>query len=112
MGDENIDKKQFVTGATRHNDIGDARYDLISPYAIERLAQVYGYGAKRHGDRNWEQGLPKSDTLNRVLRHLNLYLMGDASDDHLGHAFWGIAAIIHFEETGYYDKREADRPSK
>jgi len=99
-----IKKIKHKSGATRHDDIGDARFDLISPHALERLAKVYGFGAKRHGERNWEKGLPKADTLNRVLRHLNEYRKGSTDDDHLGHAFWGLAALIHFEETGYYGK--------
>ena len=100
-----MDKVIHESGATRHNDIGEARFDLISPYALEALARVYGHGASRHGDRNWEQGLPKGDTLNRVLRHLAAYMKGNTDDDHLGHAFWGLAALIHFTETGYYSKK-------
>lgn len=96
------------SGATRHDDIGEARYDLISTHALESLARVYGHGASRHGDRNWEQGLPYGDTYNRVQRHLNrahmkmLGMIPEDGEDDIGHAFWGIAAIIHFKATGYY----------
>lgn len=69
-------KLTYGTGATRHDDV-KPRYDLISPHGLERLALIYAEGAAIHGDRNWEKGMPVGDTLNRAIRHYNLYMAGD-----------------------------------
>lgn len=93
------DIKQLPTGALSSTDADDVRFDLISPIALERIARTYAEGAKRYGEHNWLKGIPSSDLLNRALRHINLYLQGDKSEDHLAHAAWNIFAIMHFEET-------------
>lgn len=74
------------------------RYDLISPVGLRRLAETYGEGAQRYGDRNWERGQPVPEILNRVVAHLYTYLSGDRSEDHLAHAAWGLFAAMHMEE--------------
>jgi Domain of unknown function (DUF5664) len=86
-----------ATGARRSNDADDVRYDLISPIALERVAQTYDKGAKKYGEHNWLRGFPISDLLNHAIRHQYLYLSGDRSEDHLAHAAWGLFAAIHSE---------------
>jgi hypothetical protein len=62
---------------------------------MERLAAVYKEGADKYSDHNWLRGFPVSDLLNHAIRHLFLWLGGDRSEDHLGHACWGVFASIH-----------------
>lgn len=90
------DKKVMPSGATRSGHLQE-RYDLISPEAMRRRALVYGHGAATHGDRNWEKGMPISECLNRAIRHLNLYLSGDTSEDHLAHASVNLDFVMHYE---------------
>ena len=40
--------------AVREPSIGKGRYDLISPFAIRRLARWYEAGAAKYAPRNWE----------------------------------------------------------
>lgn len=96
IGDPDIIK--FPTGATRSADAERERYDLISSIGLRRLAETYAEGADKHGVRNWEQGFPVSVALNHAIRHLNLWLAGDSSEDHLAHASWNLFAAMHFEE--------------
>ena len=91
-------KVRYSTGASRSGDAEKTRFDLISPVAMRRLAETYAEGAGKHGDRNWEAGMPASDVVNHLLAHVNLWLAGDRSEDHLAHACWGLAALMHFEE--------------
>ena len=91
--------KRFPSGAVRSPDADNERYDLISPIALRRLARTYAEGAKKYGDYNWLKGIPGSDLVNRIIRHLMLFLLGDQSEDHLAHAAWNIFALIHFQET-------------
>jgi hypothetical protein len=36
-------------------DGGKLRYDLIDAYALEQLAAVYTFGAKKYEDDNWRK---------------------------------------------------------
>lgn len=93
--DEGI--RTFETGARRSADADEARFDLISPFALLRLARRYKLGADNHGARNWEKGMPASNALNHIETHINKWKAGDTSDDHLAGAAWGLFALMHFE---------------
>lgn len=94
------EKDVYPHGGTRDRRDGKGRYDLLSPFMARRLAGVYERGAKNHGDRNWEKGIPFSRCVDSALRHIFQYASGMRDEDHLAQAIWNLAAIIHFEETG------------
>ena len=89
---------KFATGAVRSSDAQATRYDLVSPVGLRRVAEACSEGAGKYGDYNWEKGMPIHDLLNHAIRHCYLYLSGDRSEDHLGHAAWGMLAACHSEE--------------
>ena len=93
------DWETFASNAVRSNDTQDVRFDLITPIGLRRLAETYAEGARKYTDHNWEKGMPASQLLNHAMRHINLWLAGDASEDHLAHATWNILAVCHFEEA-------------
>jgi len=88
-------RELFDTGAVREPNLDRGRYDLISPIALKALAIHYERGAKKYSDRNWEKGLPLSRHLNSALRHLQNYLEGDRSEDHLSACVWNCFCITH-----------------
>lgn len=92
-------REQFESGAIRDIREGKGRFDLISPIALRRLAGVYERGAKKYTERNWEKGMPLTRYLDSALRHLNQFLEGDRSEDHLAQAMWNVASMIHIEEA-------------
>jgi hypothetical protein len=92
------DTVRFPTGAVRSCDAEGTRFDLIPQVGLRRLAETCAEGAAKYGDRNWEQGFPATSLMNHALRHLHLWLAGDASEDHLAHATWNLMALMHFEE--------------
>jgi hypothetical protein len=96
MKDEEI--VRFDSGAARSADVESVRYDLITPVGLRRIAETYAEGSKKYGDRNWEKGVPASVMLNHVSAHINKYLDGDKTEDHLAHAAWGLMGLMHFEE--------------
>jgi len=96
---ETPDIIKFPTGAQRSGDAERERYDLITPIGLRRLAETYAEGAARHGERNWELGMPASALINHALRHINLWMNGDDSEDYLAHATWNLCALMYFEET-------------
>ena len=91
-------RQEFETGAVRDTNEGKGRFDLITPYALFRLALVYEKGCKKYNDHNWEKGIPTSRCIDSALRHINQYRMGFIDEDHLAHAIWNLCAIIHFGE--------------
>jgi hypothetical protein len=96
-------REEFTTGAVRDIREGKGRFDLVSPFALMRLAKWYEAGAKKYSERNWEKGMPFSRFLDSALRHLIKYQMGMSDEDHLAAAAWNVFAIMHFEELGRID---------
>lgn len=90
---------EYGNGARRSVSTGKGRFDLISPLALRRLAQVYERGASQKGDRNWENGFPFSRALDSAIRHINQYREGYRDEDHLAQAAWNLFAALHFEEV-------------
>lgn len=91
-------REEFNSGAVRDVREGKGRFDLISPFALMRLAKWYEEGAKKYCDRNWEKGMPFSRYLDSAFRHLTKFLMGMEDEDHLAAATWNIFAIMHHQE--------------
>ena len=107
-------------GAFREPADGKGRFDLVSPFALQRLARWYELGAKKYEDRNWEKGIPFSRYMDSAMRHLTKYMMGMTDEDHLAAAAWNITCIMHHEELGqmelddlphYYQKKLAEKSS-
>jgi hypothetical protein len=101
-------REDFPSGMVRDTREGKGRYDLVSPFALRRIAQLYERGAEKYAARNWEKGAPFCRFLDSANRHLQQYLMGETSEDHLAAVAWNVMAIMHFEETGRTDLD--DRP--
>jgi hypothetical protein len=85
-------------GAVRDIRTGKGRYDLISHIAMRRLAVVYEKGAAKYADRNWEKGMPLCRFFDSAKRHMDQWLAGETDEDHLGHAMWNLASMIHLGE--------------
>lgn len=91
------EKTTFATGASR-SKLDDVRYDLVSHVGLRHLAARYALGAVNHGDNNWRNGMPYSAIVNHMQNHLQLYLSGDRSDDHMAAVAWGAFAILESDE--------------
>lgn len=90
-------REDFSTGSRRDTRSGKGRYDLLSPYVLERDARHMENGAVKYGDRNWERGQPLSRYLDSAVRHLVKYLQGHRDEDHLAAARWNIGGLMHTE---------------
>ena len=93
------ERRKFAGGAVRDRAKGKGRFDLLSPYAMKRIADIMEKGAEKYDDRNWEKGMPYSVFLDSALRHIGQYIMGQIEEDHLGMAAWNLCAIMHLEHT-------------
>lgn len=77
---------------------------LLSSNAINKLAQVLSFGAKKYQSHNWRLGIAWSRIIAGVLRHLFSYLGGERKDpetglSHLAHAMCGIMFLLEYEDT-------------
>ena len=110
-----------------HSDPAPGFYDQIPPAALRAYASAMGEGSLKYGDHNWWKGFNESLLLQHAWAHLIQFMTNDTSEDHLGHGFWNIAALICFaqtrpdlmdlqkaiRETGFYLKpEERDAKSK
>jgi len=84
--------------AVREPSTGKGRYDLLSQFALRRIACHYENGAMKYADRNWENGIPFSRYVDSALRHMGEFIMGKTNEDHLAAACWNLMAIIHHQE--------------
>lgn len=87
------------TGAQKGGKL--ARYDLIPPEALQALAEVYGRGAKKYAERNWEAGYPWGWSFAACMRHLWSFWSGKDRDAesgqyHLAHAAWHCFTMLTY----------------
>lgn len=91
------------TGAQKGQKL--ERYDLIPFDALDELARVYGVGAQKYADRNWEKGYAWGLSLGALCRHVAWFVRGESIDPetgchHLAHAAWHCLALITFGKRG------------
>ena len=83
-------------------DEGKLPYDLIAPEALEELAKVLQFGAKKYAPRNWEKGMAWSRVFAALQRHLWAWWKGDSKDpetgfSHLSHALCCLMFLSAYE---------------
>lgn len=77
----------------------DARFDLVPPLSLQAAAEILGAGALKYGENNWQR-ITTAEHLNHVLNHINLHLIGDESENHLGNAMVRMMFAFHVEHNG------------
>ena len=81
------------------------RHDLVAPWALNEIAQVYTYGTIKYDDDNWWKGLRwKKEVFGCILRHIWKWFRGEVNDDesglhHLAHAAWNCMALMEYERN-------------
>lgn len=99
-----------VTGGRKETKL--ARFDLLPPDILWELAEHYGKGARKYGDRNMERGYPWSKTYAACHRHLNAFWRGENVDAETG-SLHLIAAAWHCFTMAWFLRHGAgtdDRP--
>lgn len=91
-------RAEFDTGAVRDTELYKGRYDLIPTRAIKRVAIQYQLGAAKYDDRNWEKGIPFSRMVSSAKRHIDQWIEGELTEDHLAAACFNLLGLMHFEE--------------
>jgi hypothetical protein len=103
-----------TTGAAKGSK--PERYDLIPVGPLANVARVYGKGAEKYAERNWEKGYAWHLSYAAMQRHVNAFWAGQSIDPetgchHLACATFHLFALMEYEarETGT-DDRPDQRP--
>ncbi len=90
--------------ATKH-DQEKIPLELLSPIALDMIAEVMAFGAKKYAAHNWRRGMSWSRLLGASLRHILAYLGGEDKDpesglSHLAHAGCCIMFLLEYIAKG------------
>lgn len=113
--DSGDDLESTDTGAKKFDD-GKPRYDLVPSTILQECSKVFGFGANKYGDRNWEQGLVYGRLKGAMQRHVEAFWMGEELDPesglhHLGHAMCCLMMMGEEVLNGDFDRSLDDRPT-
>lgn len=77
-----VESTQLAQGLKFDQD--KPRMDLLDAYAMEQLALVLTYGAKKYAPNNWRKGISFSRLIAAMLRHTFLFMLGKDNDEETG----------------------------
>lgn len=86
-------------------DAGKLPMELLSPVAMEELAKVLAFGAKKYSANGWRKSSPSfTRILAAVLRHTFSYLGGETHDpetglSHMAHVMTEAMFLVELEKT-------------
>lgn len=95
--------EKIAAGKGAKFDGGKLRYSLVPPIAMESLADVLTFGAKKYAANSWQNVQNAEERyLDALYRHLEAYRAGESVDSdsgksHLAHAITNVAFLLHFE---------------
>lgn len=81
----------------RYNE-GKPMMSLLPPVALEEVAKVLTYGAKKYSKFNWMKGLPYMEIIDSCERHISAWKKGEDIDEsaclHIAHAACNLLMLI------------------
>ena len=100
MSDDEVRVVDPVTGGAKGKKL--ARFDLIPVEPLFEVARLYGTGASKYADRNWELGFAWSLAFAAMQRHAWLFWSGESLDSetkrhHLASVVFHAFALMEFE---------------
>jgi hypothetical protein len=80
------------------------RFDLIPWVPMYEVAKLYGKGAEKYSERNWEKGYDWSLSYAAAMRHITQFWNGESHDEetgchHLSSVIFHCLAMMEFERT-------------
>lgn len=92
------------------------RTDLLSTLAMEEVAKVLAFGAKKYDAHNWRRGMSWSRLLGALLRHTFAFMRGQDYDgetglSHMAHAMCCSMFLLeyHLVQNGSDDRWDESR---
>ncbi len=91
---ESGEKRKFSTGANKQAASGKGTPVLVPGDAILEVAKHFEGGVPIYGARNWEKGIPLSEILNSLERHLQQEKMGLTDEPHARALVWNALVYL------------------
>ena len=93
--------KNAITGGEKGSK--EARFGLIPIGPLTELAKLYGKGAAKYAERNWELGYDYSLSYDALQRHATAWWGGEDADpemgtSHLASVIFHAMALMQFQE--------------
>lgn len=90
-----------------------ARFDLLPWQELWEVAELYGRGAEKYEERNWEKGYAWSLSFAALQRHVAQFWNGEQRDEetgahHMASVIFHALALMHFDMQR---KGTDDRPT-
>jgi len=87
----------------KKHDQDKIRMELLPWPALEEIAKVLTFGAKKYDDWNWAKGMSWSRLLGAILRHFCAWARGDSIDketglSHLAHIGCCVLFLLTYEK--------------
>ena len=92
-------QRLYEAATVRDSRRATTRFNLVSPIGLRRLAEIYSESARACTDDEQWAHLQFSKLLELAMRHINSYVEGDRTEDHLAQAASELFSVMHFEET-------------
>ncbi len=85
-------------------DFGKPPLNLLDRHALEEIAKVLDFGAKKYHEHNWRKGIQFSRLTGAALRHILAFNDGEDTDpetgvSHMAHAGCCIMFLIWMEKN-------------
>lgn len=79
------------------------RYDLIPWSEMDKVAELYAFGATKYADHNWRKGYAWSLSFASLIRHATSFWEGEALDPetgvhHMTSVVFHALALMYFED--------------
>jgi len=106
-------KRSFDTGANKQNADGKGTPVLFPGDAYLEIAKHFEDGATHYGARNWEKGIPLSELMNSLERHIAQEKMGLTDESHARAIAWNAVVYLATKiriENGQLPDMLADIP--
>ncbi len=90
-------------GATKADGEKLDRFDLLPWDIIMELAELYGIGARKYDDRNWEKGMSWGRLIRALFSHMAKFLLRRKYDPvdgqrHIISVIWCGVALAYYEK--------------
>ena len=100
------------------DDNGKLRWDLLPLDVVEKLVEIYEFGANKYEENSWrtiENGYKRCRAA--LFRHLTAYDKGERVDpesgkSHLAHAAWNALSMVYFAEKSNISTDEGNLRGK
>jgi len=105
--------RKFNTGAEKQHSEGKGTPVLFPGDAYMEVCKHFEAGAKHYEARNWEKGIPLSELINSLERHIADEKMGDTSERHDRAIAWNAIAYLAIKmriQRGLLSKSLDDMP--